>query len=97
MFAEDKPVVSSDKKSARLPRHPHFIVHTGTAAKRLPLCPQCLGDVLADCRFLVCRHNRFVFCRHNRFLFCKLNRFLFCRHSRFVFCTNNRFLECKNL
>ena len=52
---------------------------------------------MADCRFLVCRHNRFVFCRHNRFLFCKLNRFLFGRHSRFVFCTHNRFLCSKTM
>ena len=37
-----------------LPRYPLFIAHTGAAAKRPPLCPQCPGDVLADCRSLVC-------------------------------------------
>ena len=32
---------------------PH-ILHTGAAAKRPPLCPQCLGYVLGDDRCLVC-------------------------------------------
>ena len=44
----------SRQEICSLPRHPLFIAHTGAAAKRPPLCPQCPGDVLADCRSLVC-------------------------------------------
>ena len=40
----------SRQEICSLPRHPLLIAHTG----RPPLCPQCPGDVLADCRFLVC-------------------------------------------
>ena len=45
-----------------LPRHPLFISHTGAAAKRPPLCGQCLGDVLGDRRCLFCSHNRCLVC-----------------------------------
>ena len=36
------------------PEDPLLIAHTGAAAKRPPLCSQCLGDVLRDHRCLVC-------------------------------------------
>ena len=41
-----------------LPRHPRFIAHTGAAAKRPPLCCQCLGDAPGDHRCLVCLRNK---------------------------------------
>ena len=45
------------------PKTSPLIVHTGAAAKRPPLCPQCLGDVLGDDRCVVCRHKSFAsFC-----------------------------------